>query len=109
MPRAAPAAREPVARAFMPPVDILRDERELRTLECPAREHLVRVIRLCARDQSAAPVVPLPHELRVFLEGFRCRKRLGAEVLPEAVGAAELARCREIGATMAAGLSLGIY
>jgi RNase P/RNase MRP subunit p30 len=28
---------------------------------------------------------------------------------PKSIGAAELARCREIGATMAAGLALGIY
>src|SRR5262249_42962500 len=42
----------------------------------------------------AAPVVPLPDQARVTLEGFSCRERLGTEVLPKAVRAAKCGDAR---------------
>ncbi len=70
-------------------VDVLRHEREPGSLARPAREDVVRGVRPRVADHLPPPVVPLPHETRVVLEGFGGRDRLGADFLPEAIGAAK--------------------
>src|SRR4051812_37732930 len=70
-------------RALMQSINVLGDEREVRPLPCPAREHVMRGVRLRLDDQSAAPVVPLPYQCRVVLEGFGRCESFRAESLPE--------------------------
>ena len=76
------------AGALVQAVDVLGDQREARTLT-PAGEHLVRRVRPRRGDRRAAPVVPLPHQLRIHGERFRRGELLGAELPPQPVVSAE--------------------
>src|ERR1700746_1362760 len=46
-------------------------------------------VRLGFGDQTTPPVIPFPHELRIFGEGLRCGQILGLELFPQSAGAAE--------------------
>ena len=73
----------------MESINVLGDECERRAAGFESSESAMAGIGLCGGDALAAPVVPLPDELRIAREGLGRGESFGAMVVPQAAGAAE--------------------
>ena len=78
-----------VSGEIVQPIHVLRDQREARLPNLQLHKRAVRRIGRGLGDDLAAPVVPLPHQLRVARERLGRGEILRLVILPEAIGAAE--------------------
>jgi len=72
-----------ISGSLMQIIDILRDEGEVRHIAGHCRNRSMSGVRLCAKNESAAPFIPPPYQGGVAHEGAGSREFSRGEVFPQ--------------------------